>query len=109
METKILLNCIHHDICEEYLSALSASICGRTSTCKLAAGLSPARYDARVARQENLPEDGKFLRSRNTIALQTHLKAEEAVINEDEELYLDRMLLADQEEGKAWPHCFYNR
>ena len=91
METKLLLNCIHHDIGEEYVLALSASICGRTSTCKLAAGSSPARYDARVARQANFPEDrdgtyGEFLKLRNTIALQTHLKAEEAVINEEEEL-----------------------
>ena len=43
-----------------------------------------------------MPLADKHLKLRNVIALKMHLNAEEAVMNE-EELDVDRVLLADQE------------
>ena len=61
----------------------SASICGRTYTCKLAAGLLPARHEARVAGQGISTGTGvvwteKRLESCNCLA-KMHVEAHEDI------------------------------
>ena len=103
MEKKWPLNSVHG----KSLFWPSASICGRISTCNLATGLLPARYEARVAEQGislgtgMLPAEKTFEVALNAIVLQMHLKAKEAIKYRQEVLCLKQYAKHNENEGGA--------